>query len=112
MFKLEHHIQFPGILAGVLLRQFRGNARRLSHGHDIIFGQHLPVHLLQISVDIGPVYAVWIKAPIETVYLTVRHFFRLGDHADDVHAEPVDPFLTPPGHHIENFPAHLLVIPV
>ena len=36
----------------------------------------------------------------------------LGDHADDVHAEAVDPLFTPPGHHIVYFMAEGRVFPI
>ncbi len=37
VFKMEDHVQFTGILAGILLRKFGGDARSLAHRHYVIF---------------------------------------------------------------------------
>ena len=85
---------------------------RLPHGHQIILGQHLPVHLPKILVNLWPVDAVRRIIPVKPLYLPVRHLFRLGYQADHIHAEPVNAFLAPPVHHVKHFFAHLGVIPV
>ena len=57
-------------------------------------------------------YAIRIKAAVEPMHLAVRHLLRLGDHADDVHAEAVDPLVAPPGHHVKHFFAYPGIVPV
>ena len=46
------------------------------------------------------------------LHLTVRHVFRLGYKADDVHTESVYALIAPPGHHVEDLIPHLRVVPV
>ncbi|MNC62181.1 hypothetical protein D3C75_1121790 [compost metagenome] len=38
--------------------------------------------------------------------------WNLGDQVDYVHAEPVDAFIEPPGHHIVDFLPHLGIVPI
>ena len=45
-------------------------------------------------------------------HCAVRKALVLAEKAYDVHAETVDSFLAPPGHHIVDFPPHLRVFPV
>ena len=110
--ELEHHVKLVGILAGILLRQFRSHACRLSDSHNVVFGQYFPVHLLQVFVNVGTVHAVRSEAAVQALNLAVRHFLCLRDHADDVHAEAVDSFVAPPGHHVEYFLSYFGIIPV
>ena len=112
MLKLEHHVQFLCVFPGILLRQFCRHTCGLAHGHDIIPGEHALIHLPEIVVHIGSVYAVWSKIPVQAIHFPIRHLGRLGDHADHIHAKTVNALLTPPPHHVKNLLPHLLVIPV
>ena len=64
MLKLEYHVQFMGILAGIQLCLFRRYAGCLAYGHDIVFGQYLFVHFLKIFVDIRTMNAEGTKITI------------------------------------------------
>ena len=57
--------------------------------------------------------AVGAVVPVKSsLHLSVRHLLGLGDHADHIHAEAVDPLLAPPGHHVKDFLPYLRVVPV
>ncbi len=63
-------------------------------------------------MDVRAVYAVRGVIAVEIGHFAVRHFLGLRDHAYHVHTESVNAFVTPPGHHIEDFVADFWVIPV
>ena len=63
-------------------------------------------------MDVGAVYRIGAVVAVQTLDLAVGQFFYLGDHADHIHAEAIDAFVTPPGHHVKDLLAYLRVIPV
>ena len=112
MFKLKYHVQLMGILTGILLCFFHGNAGSLAYGHDIVSGQHFFVHFLQIIMHMRAMHAIGAKITVQAMHFSVRHIFRLGNHTDHIHTEAINALFTPPGHHIEDFLTHRRIIPV
>ena len=112
MLKLENHIQLMRILPRVALCLLDGHARRLPHGHEIIFCKHLLIHFLEKFMHARPAEHIGGNVAIELVFAlrAIREALILGDHADDIHSE--DPLFAPPGHHIINFLAECRVFPV
>ena len=111
--ELEHHVELGALGVGVLLGLVDGHTGALAHGEQIILGEHLLAHLLQILVDVGAVAAAQIAGGVGcTAGGHVGQAFPLGDHGDDVHAEAVNALFAPPGHHIKDGGAYLRVVPV
>ena len=68
---------------------------------------------MQEFVDSWTMNTVRTEITIQSViHLSVRKCLILGDHTDHVHTETIDSFFTPEVHHIINFPANLVVLPV
>ena len=77
--------------------------------------EHLIVHLTQVVRHLGPVEAVDETVLELTVWIchgSVREPRRLGDAIDDIHPEPVTPFVQPEPHHVPDRVADLWVLPI
>ena len=113
MLKLEDHVQLGLLFVCVFFCLFNRDVTGLTDREQVIFGKHAAVHFLQIFMYVRAVADIRGKAAVQSVCdRAVRVGRILGDHADDVHAEAVDPLVAPPGHHIEDSVAHLWILPV
>ena len=113
MLKLENHIQFTAVQVGIFFRFLHGYACRLTNRNQIKFGQYLLIHFLQVFMDTRTIAHIGAVISVQTImYNTVRVCGVFGNHTDNIHAEAIHPFLAPPGHHVKNFLAHLLIFPV
>ena len=112
MLELEDHVQLGPLAVRIFPGLFKCHARRLSDRHDVEFREHLLIHFLYVLVDMRPVRRTAAVA-VEFVHeRRVGQSRRLGDQADDIHAETVDALLAPARHHVEDFLSHRRVIPV
>ena len=113
MFKLEYHVQLLLRLPCVSLCLRNCNPCRFSNSHNIITGQHFLVHLLQELMHPGTIHDMFSQIPIQPIVcLAVREFLIFGNHTDHIHAETVNPLITPPAHHIIYRISGMFIFPV
>ena len=114
MLKLKSHAQLRAVLVGIAASLVDGQAGAFAHRQQVVAGQDLPVHLLQIAVDVGAIDHIGAEIAVLAagLQLSVRHLGGLGNHADDIHAEAVHSLVAPPAHHLKNFLPNGRIVPV
>ena len=115
MVKGKHHIQFPAFLSGQKLAHFHPRSRRLPHGKGVVRRKSLFPYLPQIPVKLRPVIIMLDSRKSHQTadgFIAVGEAVLLGYIVDDVHAEPVHPFIQPAVYHGDDVLPQLRVLPV
>ena len=113
MLKMEDHAQFCLVLIGVFHGFLNRDAGGFPDSQQIITGQDFTVHFPQKFVDPGTADRIWRRVPVKTVIAdSVRESLDLGNQADNIHPETIDPFVAPPGHQVEDFLPDFVILPV
>ena len=110
--KLEDHVELCPFIVCVLPGLFHSDIRGFSHRQQVIMRENFLIHFLQIIVHIWPVEGTSAITVKSVDHRCVGKPLRLGNQADHVHAEAVDPLFAPARHHIKNFPSHAGIVPV
>ncbi|MNF83774.1 hypothetical protein D3C84_661040 [compost metagenome] len=105
--EVEGHRQLFGARPRITNTVFETGRRHLADIDQVMTFEHFAVHLLQVFVNIRP---VGIEASAVGIVLGKVRRFR--DQVDHIQPEPAHTFIPPESHHLENFGAHLRVVPV
>ena len=113
MLEVEDHAELCTFVVCVALCLLYGHSGGFPDRHDVVAGEYPAVHFLKEFVHARTVAHVRVGVPVDSVEeFSVRIGLDLADHGNDVHSEPVNSLVAPPGHHIIDCIAHFRVFPV